>query len=248
MRTTGASAEMEWGAAALSHRAAARGVWARLDATLDAEQEQWDLWLPVAFGAGIAAYFMLLREPPLWAGVIAAVAMLALHRVLPSTSSVRFVTRLLVWLVVGFLIIAVRTAWVAAPVLPRAMGPVTVEGFVELIEPRETRGARYTLVITKLGDLDAARKPARVRIRTLTTDAALSPGDHVRVLATLSPPPGPALPGGFDFARGAWFQQLGAVGFATGTIVAVPAAEVAPFGVRARSAIERTRQAIGRRI
>jgi competence protein ComEC len=42
----------------------------------------------------------------------------------------------------------------------------------------------------------------------------LTVGDRLLVLANLSPPAGPAAPGAFDFQRVAWYQQLGAVGYA----------------------------------
>ena len=40
------------------------------------------------------------------------------------------------------------------------------------------------------------------------------PGDRVRLRALLMPPSPPVEPRGFDFARYAWFMQLGAVGYA----------------------------------
>ena len=103
--------------------------------------------------------------------------------------------------------------------------------------------------MTALEKHEAQAWPARVRVRTLAENSALKPGDAVRVKATLSPPPGPALPGDYDFARAAWFQGLGAVGFAKA------AAEIdAGRGASRRwrcacsAAIARVRQAIGRRI
>jgi hypothetical protein len=49
-----------------------------------AEGERRLLWLPVCFGAGIALYFSLTFEPPLWLGVVATlasgVAAFALHK------------------------------------------------------------------------------------------------------------------------------------------------------------------------
>jgi len=42
--------------------------------TLAVERERWVLWLPVAFGAGIAVYFALPAEPPLWLGAVATLA------------------------------------------------------------------------------------------------------------------------------------------------------------------------------
>ena len=41
-------------------------VWLR--AQLLAERERWLLWLPVGMGVGIALYFGLAREPPVWLG------------------------------------------------------------------------------------------------------------------------------------------------------------------------------------
>jgi hypothetical protein len=41
---------------------------------LAVEGERRLLWLPVFFGTGIGAYFVLKVEPPLWPGVAAAIA------------------------------------------------------------------------------------------------------------------------------------------------------------------------------
>ena len=49
---------------------------ARLTAAIvhevEAEQERWFLWIAVAFGAGVALYFALGVEPPLWTLMIVA--------------------------------------------------------------------------------------------------------------------------------------------------------------------------------
>jgi competence protein ComEC len=52
------------------------------------ERERWVLWVPVFIGAGIAAYFGLAFEPPIWlgAGLAGAVAVrVAFRRWLPAT-------------------------------------------------------------------------------------------------------------------------------------------------------------------
>jgi competence protein ComEC len=41
---------------------------------LDAERSRWMLWLPVAMGLGIALYFELPSEPPLWLRPVLAAA------------------------------------------------------------------------------------------------------------------------------------------------------------------------------
>ena len=60
--------------------------------------------------------------------------------------------------------------------------------------------------------------------------------------------PGPALPGDYDFARAAWFQGLGAVGYAIAAPEPVTSAVEAPLGLRVTATIARLRQAIGRRV
>jgi competence protein ComEC len=44
------------------------------------------------------------------------------------------------------------------------------------------------------------------------------PGAIIRLRARLLPPAGPSLPGGYDFARRAWLQQIGATGTALGEV------------------------------
>src|SRR5258708_2282442 len=65
--------------------------------------------------------------------------------------------------------------------------------------------------------------PARLRVSLGKGAAPLHVGDRILVLANLSPPAGPAAPGAFDFQRVAWYQQLGAVGYAL-----APAAVIEP--------------------
>ena len=80
-------------------------------------------------------------------------------------------------------------------------------------------------------------------------NSALKPGDAVRVKATLSPPPGPALPGDYDFARAAWFQGLGGRRLCQGgRRGSSRMRRQPPLALRVSAAIARVRQAIGRRV
>ena len=215
---------------------------------LEAEQERWFLWLPVMFGAGIALYFLLPVEPWTITAVLPAVAVLALHLTVARGAVAALMTGALLATALGVAAAKLRTEAVRAPALQRQVGPIDVYGFIELIEPRPTKGQRLTLRVTALEKHEAHEWPARVRVRTMTEAAGLEPGDAVRLKATLSPPPGPALPGDYDFARAAWFQGLGAVGYATAAPEPVTSAVEPPLGLRATAAVARLRQAIGRRV
>jgi competence protein ComEC len=214
---------------------------------LEAERDRWFLWVPVLFGLGIGAYFAWPTEPALWPLAAALAAALLLHGLWQAGGQALMLTGALAAGLAGLAAAKWRAEGAAAPVLARAVGPVAVEGWVELIEPRPARGERLTLLVHHIEGVPPEERPFRVRIRTLQATDGLRAGDGVRIQALLSPPAGPALPGGHDFARAAWFQRLGAVGFARETVTRaeLPAP---PLALRWRAPVERLRQAIGARI
>ena len=215
---------------------------------LEAEQEQWFLWLPVLFGTGIALYFLLPFEPWTLAALLPAFAALALRAAGPRGGIAALASAALLAVALGAAVSKLRTEAVRAPVLVGQIGPIEVQGFVELIEPRPGKGQRLTLRVIAMERHPPEQAPYRVRVRTLAENANLKPGDAVRLKATLSPPPGPSLPGDYDFARAAWFQRLGGVGYSVGAAEIMPDAEAPPLGLRVGTWIERVRQAIGRRV
>ena len=197
----------------------------RLVDTLLAERDHWPLWIPVAMGIGIATYFALPVEPPFWVGAVATMAALVMAVVARHNQ---------VWLVVaiaalalggGFAAAQFRTAWVAAPVLEKEIRPAYVSGRVVASEIRVS-GRRLVLDNVRISGLDPDATPARVRVTLRGSGVAgFRPGQWVELRGALSPPPEPSAPGAFDFARHAYFKQLGGVGFAFGsaTVIDPPA-------------------------
>jgi competence protein ComEC len=105
------------------------------------------------------------------------------------------------------------TQWAAAPVAPTNLGVVRLEGWVvDVASPSQGR-SRLLIAPTYIAGVPAGATPLRVRV-TLKSGAAIIPGHGVTLRAILDPPPGPASPGGYDFARDAWFDRVGAVGLA----------------------------------
>ena len=233
-------------------RALARGAAAQpfawIARNLEAEQERWFLWLPVMFGTGIALYFLLPVEPGLLAATLPAVAALVVHLTFGRSGLPALATAALLAAALGMAAGKLRTEATRAPVIERRMGPIDVYGFVELVEPRPSKGQRLTIRVAALEKHEPHAWPYRVRVRAMSETRALEPGDAVRLKATLSPPPGPALPGDYDFARAAWFQALSAVGYATAPPEIVAELSEPPLSLRASAAIARVRQAIGRRV
>lgn len=221
----------------------------RVVSAFEAEQERWFLWVPVLFAAGIAAYFALPLEPTLFLASLPAALALVLARVWRVGGMALLVTSAALAIALGFATTKVRSDRVAAPVIDRPIGPVEVTGWIELVEPRPERGQRLTVRVATMDRLAREQWPARIRIRTLAPAAMpLAPGDAVRFSAMLSPPSGPALPDGFDFARSAWFQGLGAVGYTRQPVVSAIIERAPDLDLVWRSRLERVRQAIGARI
>jgi competence protein ComEC len=163
---------------------------------------------------GIALYFELPFEPPLWLGpVIAGIGLVLLWTSL-GVASLRPLALAVAVLGVGLAVVSWRAESAAAPVLARGYGPAVVQGRVVEVTLLPA-GRRVVLEDVMLRGVTAEETPARVRVSLLRGGAdRLAVGDRISVPATLSPPPGPAAPGAFDFQRFAWFARLGAVGYA----------------------------------
>ena len=179
------------------------------------ETDRWPLWLPVFMIVGIAGYFSLRDEPPLWLG-LSGVVIFGL-----VTYSVRdrggLLRAALVLLVLSLSVTSVqwRTFNVAAPVLEKKLNWATLQGQIVRVEKFPKR-LRVTLDHLRIQRLDAHKTPYRIRVRLQGKQPDLKPGDWISIRANLSPPPAPAAPGAFDFQRQSYFNGLGAVGFSFG--------------------------------
>jgi competence protein ComEC len=222
------------------------GSWAgALADAFAAERARWALWLPVAMGAGAALFFALRTDPPAWAGLLALAASLAAWTSGRRRTEAALAALLCAAAAAGFCAAQLRTAVAETPVLERRLGPVEVVGRVAEVDRRED-GVRAVLGELRVERLPADRTPRRVRIG-LRGDAAPVPGSVVRVRAVLLPPPGPAEPGAFDYRRFAYFQGIGATGYAVGAW-AEARAEEPGWGTAASAALERARVLVADRV
>ena len=191
--------------------------------------------MPVALGAGIVAWF-LLPAPPQWLGFGAgALAIALLGLALPGwTGRVALMAGLLAALGTG--VAWTRAEMVTAPRLERERRAVWVEATVLRRENREGRG-QWRLYL----DSHDPTLPPQVRVSLRRPPpAAMVPGARIRARVSLRPPPGPSVPGGYDFARRAWFDGVGATGFTLGDPVLIAPAPP-PVGMQARLEEIRTR-------
>ena len=203
------------------------------------------LWLPVAFGVGILVYFALPAEPWAPALVVAAAALI----VAAWRARFRVVAfRVLVvasCLASGLTVAKLRTDWVAAPVMAHE-ATVTVSGWIAAREESPAHSARLYL---KVHDMTGGGSPPRfVRVTVRSKADTLSVGDAITLRARLEPPGGAVMPGGYDFARVAYYAGIGAVGFAYGAAAPAPDLGPAPLAIRLSEPLAHVRDAIRRRI
>ena len=214
------------------------------------QRRLWPVWLAVAFGTGVACYFALPVEPPVWVGAVALAVVvpgcwLLRGRDLPLTVGI-----LLAAVAAGFLAGQIRTAQFDGRMLPSPIERALFVGVIDQIE-LQPAGQRVTLREVDIKDLPRKATPARMRVKTVVAQPELRIGQKVGGVATLSAPAGPAEPGAFNFRRQAFFDDLGATGFGYGRLKVLKEPGDGRFGgVTSAIAdqIHATRAAIAQRI
>ena len=181
-------------------------------------------WLPVAYGAGICAYFQLRWEPSALHWGTLTTFLFGTALVLFWSQRARQSPLIIAVLAIclGIVAAGARTAHVAAPKLDyRYYGPI--EGRIVAIDRSQSDAVRLTLDRVHLLNIPPEKLPARVRISLHGQQGYLAavPGLMIAATGHLAPPAGPVEPNGYDFRRQAWFSQIGAVGYTRVPVLAM---------------------------
>ncbi len=181
------------------------------------------LWFAPLSMVGVLIYFMADEEPNIWASLsLSAALIFALVLFRNTRDSIRFSLAALASVALGFTCSSLRTMRSDAPVLKETV--IThVEAIIEAID-WSTSGGRLLIRPIRLGN-KSDDIPFRLRV-TLASRQDISPGDHIAGLIRLLPPPFPARPGGYDFARDAYFARIGGVGSVLGSVTLLPPIQV----------------------
>lgn len=202
-------------------------------------------WLAVAFGVGILVFFAAADGRPwLPAPLLAGTAGLVLAAGLGARPVAMALAVGFAFACFGFAAAAWRVERVAAPVLTRTL-VAPLMGVIEALDERE-EGARLIVRVETLGTLPPESRPRRVRV-SFRKAPPLKPGDALSATARLLPPPEAARPGGYDFARDAYFQEIGAVGSLVGAITVRPGTDL-PLRLRLAATLDDARNTLTRRI
>jgi competence protein ComEC len=193
------------------------------------------VWSPVCLALGIGAYFGMPVEPG-----VTEFAVLAVLGTGFAAAALRWpggwsaLGWALALAAAGFCLAGARAHRVADPVLGwRYYGPV--EGRVVALDRSSSDALRVTLGHVRLERVGPGKTPGRVRLSLHGEPAEsrpeLKPGQRIMTTGHLSPPSGPAEPGGFDFRRHAWFAGLGAVGYTRNPVLTLAPPETGRAGL-----------------
>ena len=184
-------------------------------------------WLAVAFAAGIAGWFVFLQAWQ-WVALISSLSIAAAFGLVFMHEAGRFpylrqaFSSLLLVAAAGCSLVWAKSELVGAPPIAR---PVVVQLSGKVLERTEQPAqGRVRLVIAAWEESTGRVMRVRVNVPIDKDQEAAGEGAMVRLRARLVPPAAPMLPGGYDFARTAWFQGLSATGSALSPIeVTAPA-------------------------
>jgi competence protein ComEC len=208
---------------------------------IEAERGRFVLLLPVAMGAAILLYFDLPAEPKLALAAVLPAGGLAALAAVWRWPLARFAAALLLAGALGFGRAEWRTA-AQPPLITVPYGAPEVTGKVASVDLLPV-GRRVTLAAASLDGVAPLARNLRIRLRN--DDATpLLVGDTVALRAKLFRLDRPAYPGAWDFGRDAYFEDLGASGFALGDVTVT--ATATPDAISAW--LRRLREAIAAKI
>jgi competence protein ComEC len=181
-----------------------------------AQKERLFLWVPVAFGAGISAYFAWPYEPSY------DLTFPFLFLLLPAAFwSYRRHHDSLIWFfghlmcaamlvaVMGFAFAQIGTMRHGTKILEKPTGATMVRGVVESVEDLGgKKGSRAVLTDIEIEDVPPEQTPRRVRV-TFKKDEGLKAGARIEALVSLDPPSRAVAPGSYDFRRHLSFNDAG---------------------------------------
>lgn len=178
-------------------------------------------WLVVGFAAGIAAWFAL-PSAGWWVALLLACGLVASRTllVLREDGGFPFLRQALIALALALALgcghVWVKSALVGAKPIARPQA-AELGGTVLSRQEQPAEGRVRLLLATREPETGRAIK-ARINVPREFDRPDLRPGAQVRLRVRLVPPAPPMLPGGYDFARAAWFQGIAATGSALGKI------------------------------
>jgi len=201
-------------------------------------------WCLVAFGVGIVAYFGWPKEPNLVLALAVSVSLYVFLFVVRDRPTTHEFILLALFLSAGFTRAVHHTKSAGTPTLPEARRAYTFTGWIEDIQS-SGKLQHFYVRVQSAERLKPEQIPKRVRVRIKPYD--FKPGDSVQFRTMMAAPPGPAIVGGYDSARAAYYKGIGGYGFAISKPQTVELDKL-PLGQRAKRELVKFRYGLSRHI
>ena len=190
------------------------GLGAAAERFVLAERDQLPPWIVVAFGGGIAAWFLL--PGGAWHAAVVAMGLAVALAVLGLRGGWTAMELGPRCVFVAALMIAAGTAHMAWRAERVAADPLPAPWFGTLtgrVIEREMQPAREQVrLVLRTAPALGLPQTVRVNLDLAKDDPQARTGAIISARARLMPPAQASLPGGYSFAQRAWFEQLGATG------------------------------------
>ena len=184
------------------------------------DADRWVLWIPVFFGLGVGVYFILPTEPSLYAAgglVSGACGLFILSR--RKQFAIKALSVIFLIFALGFLAAKIRTETSGTAVVEYSNKPITLSGNIEDINYSGSYPS-ITLRNLRIDEFTPEQIPKYIRLNVRTKiKGDIKTGDRIITDAILLPPARPVIAGGYDFSKAAYYDQVGANGYAIKTVV-----------------------------
>ena len=176
------------------------------------------LWIAVLFASGILIYFGINFEPKWYISVIAVSCLLIIYLLFRNKyTMLSYISFSLLIIALGFGNASFRSYYLDSPIIPND-GFYELEGRIINVDNNYKGIERYIISDLLIYGQDIINTPKKIRLTIRTENNGAEIGDIIKVRARLSKPPRPVIPNGYNFARKAYFSQIGAIGFSLSDI------------------------------
>ena len=168
--------------------------------------------VPILLAIGIGIFFTGNIEIRFLYTLLLSAALFIMSLLVAGKSSLlKYLLLAAFFIVSGYSLASYRILSLATPTLENELRPTNISGTVENVHMYEDGKIRLTLRDTVIMGTEPLNL---VNVRVNKFSEMPYVGDKVKLRAGLMPPPGPSMPGDYDYARQVWFQGLSAVGYA----------------------------------
>ena len=191
-----------------------------------AEIQNYILWLIVFFAAGIIFYFSLNYEPDLILVSITYAVIFIIILLLKNYKAVILILLPILFFSCGITTATWRSHNIKFAKITEKIDHAKIYAVVEKIFHSDKKPVRLILNVKKIYTDRKDRKIAlkKLQVTTMNFNHDVKVGDFISLYASLYPSSHRLFPGGYDFARHAYFQKIGATAFSVSKIRIIEAA------------------------